>query len=103
MVEIKNRSKRMESVNQEQTSELLEAQAHIWNHVFNFINSMSLKCATELGIPDVIHKHSSPITLLELVDALPGVRQIQSQLRVPSHANPPALRLLCIGRNKFIE
>uniref|UniRef100_A0A2N9GED6 O-methyltransferase C-terminal domain-containing protein n=1 Tax=Fagus sylvatica TaxID=28930 RepID=A0A2N9GED6_FAGSY len=28
---------------------LLDAQAHIWNHIFNFINSMSLKCAIELG------------------------------------------------------
>ncbi|GMY32715.1 trans-resveratrol di-O-methyltransferase-like [Fagus crenata] len=25
---------------------LLDAQAHIWNNIFNFINSMSLKCLT---------------------------------------------------------
>jgi hypothetical protein len=41
----------------EHATELLHAQAHIWNHVFNFINSMSLKSAIELGIPDVIHDH----------------------------------------------
>ncbi|KAI5338467.1 hypothetical protein L3X38_017738 [Prunus dulcis] len=51
--------------------ELLQAQAHIWNHIFSFINSMSLKCAVQLGIPDVIQKHGQPITLSELVSALP--------------------------------
>lgn len=51
--------------------ELLEAQAHVWNHIFNFINSMSLKCAVELGIPDVIYKHGKPMILSELVAALP--------------------------------
>ncbi|PQP92960.1 hypothetical protein Pyn_33736 [Prunus yedoensis var. nudiflora] len=51
--------------------ELLQAQAHIWNHIFSFINSMSLKCAVQLGIPDVIQKHGQPMTLSELVSALP--------------------------------
>ncbi|KAL0413856.1 UNVERIFIED_CONTAM: 8-hydroxyquercetin 8-O-methyltransferase [Sesamum radiatum] len=55
------------------SSERLEAQAHIWNQVFNYINSMSLKFATELGIPDFIHKHGGPITLPELVDVLPSI------------------------------
>ncbi|XP_022874104.1 trans-resveratrol di-O-methyltransferase-like [Olea europaea var. sylvestris] len=57
--------------NGEQSTELLHAQAHIWNQIFNFINSMSLKCAIQLGIPDIIHKHGKPMTLPELVDALP--------------------------------
>ncbi|KAL8509942.1 hypothetical protein ACS0TY_016961 [Phlomoides rotata] len=52
------------------TQELLEAQSHIWNHMFSFIKSMSLKCAIELGIPDVIHNHKKPIKLSELVNAL---------------------------------
>ncbi|CAI9787644.1 unnamed protein product [Fraxinus pennsylvanica] len=55
----------------QQSTELLQAQAHVWNHMFNFVNSMSLKCATQLGIPDIIHRHRKPITLPELVDALP--------------------------------
>ncbi|CAI9754899.1 unnamed protein product [Fraxinus pennsylvanica] len=55
----------------EQSSELLRAQSHVWNHMFNFINSMSLKCAIQLGIPDIILKHGKPMTLLELVDTLP--------------------------------
>ncbi|KAL0302928.1 UNVERIFIED_CONTAM: Trans-resveratrol di-O-methyltransferase [Sesamum radiatum] len=53
------------------TEQLLHAQAHVWNHLFSFINSMSLKCALQLGIPDIIHNHAKPITLSELVDALP--------------------------------
>ncbi|KAK2969385.1 hypothetical protein RJ640_028774 [Escallonia rubra] len=51
--------------------ELLSSQAHIWNHIFNFINSMSLKCAVQLGIPDIIHNHGKPMSLPELVQALP--------------------------------
>ncbi|KAI3465820.1 hypothetical protein Pfo_022483 [Paulownia fortunei] len=53
------------------TRELLDAQAHVWNHIFNFINSMSLKCAIQLCIPDIIHKHGKPMTLSQLVNALP--------------------------------
>ncbi|XP_048232267.1 probable O-methyltransferase 3 [Ricinus communis] len=51
--------------------ELLQAQAHIWNHMFNFINSMSLKSAIQLGIPDAIHSHGRPISLSQLIAALP--------------------------------
>ncbi|CAK9164795.1 unnamed protein product [Ilex paraguariensis] len=61
----------MEFPNGEQSRELLQAQAHIWNQIFNFINSMSLKCAIQLGILEVIHSHGRPMTLSELVDALP--------------------------------
>ncbi|CAI0445124.1 unnamed protein product [Linum tenue] len=51
-------------------AELLQAQTHIYNHTFSFINSMALKSAVELGIADVIHTHGKPITLAELVAAL---------------------------------
>uniref|UniRef100_A0A2P2INP9 Trans-resveratrol di-O-methyltransferase-like n=1 Tax=Rhizophora mucronata TaxID=61149 RepID=A0A2P2INP9_RHIMU len=51
-------------------SELLRAKAHVWNHTLKFINSMSLKCAVELGIPDIIHSHGQPMTLSQLVMAL---------------------------------
>nr|APR63992.1 hypothetical protein [Populus tomentosa] len=61
----------MELISEESASELLQAQAHVWNHIFNFINSMTLKCAVQLGIPDVIQKHGKPMTLSELVSALP--------------------------------
>ncbi|KAL0443924.1 UNVERIFIED_CONTAM: Trans-resveratrol di-O-methyltransferase [Sesamum latifolium] len=52
------------------TQELLDAQSHVWNHLFNFINSMSLKCVIQLGIPDIILKHGKPITLSELTHSL---------------------------------
>ncbi|XP_059663213.1 trans-resveratrol di-O-methyltransferase-like [Cornus florida] len=52
-------------------SELLQAQAHIWNQTFNFISSATLKCAIQLGIPDIIHNHGQPIPLSELLTALP--------------------------------
>nr|GMC76871.1 trans-resveratrol di-O-methyltransferase-like [Ipomoea batatas] len=50
--------------------EIVGAETHIRNHILNFINSCSLKCAVELGIPDVIHRHGGPIRLEELVDTL---------------------------------
>ena len=52
------------------SKELLEAQSHLWSHTFAFINSLSLKSAVELGIPDAVHKHGKPITLTELAKAL---------------------------------
>ena len=52
-------------------NELLQAEAHVWNHIFNFINSMSLKCAIDLGIPDIIQNHGKPMTVTDLVAALP--------------------------------
>ncbi|KAK9936454.1 hypothetical protein M0R45_013296 [Rubus argutus] len=50
--------------------ELFEAQSHLYKHIFNFVSSMSLKCAVRLGIPDIINNHGEPITLHELVTAL---------------------------------
>ncbi|XP_059664346.1 trans-resveratrol di-O-methyltransferase-like [Cornus florida] len=63
--------------NVEVDKELFHSQAHIWNHIFNFINSMSLKCAVQLGIPDIIHKHGQPMTLSELVAVL-NINQAKS-------------------------
>ncbi|GJZ57268.1 trans-resveratrol di-O-methyltransferase-like protein [Tanacetum coccineum] len=51
-------------------NELFEAQAHIYRHIFYYATSMSLKCALELGIPDIIHDHEKPITIQELVSKL---------------------------------
>ncbi|ONK57107.1 uncharacterized protein A4U43_C10F16690 [Asparagus officinalis] len=67
--------------------ELLRAQSHIWNHTFSFINSMSLKCAVELNIPDIIHNHGNSITLSDLSNSLsiprskaPCLRRLMSLL-----------------------
>ncbi|KAK7405017.1 hypothetical protein VNO78_06149 [Psophocarpus tetragonolobus] len=51
--------------------ELLRAQTHVWNHIFKFISSMSLRCAIDLGIPDVIHSYGQPMPLSELIASLP--------------------------------
>ncbi|XP_048328169.2 probable O-methyltransferase 3 [Ziziphus jujuba] len=58
-------------VDEENATELLHAQAHVWNHIFSFINSWSLKCAIQLGIPDTIHSYGKPITLSQLISSLP--------------------------------
>ncbi|XP_042943944.1 trans-resveratrol di-O-methyltransferase-like isoform X2 [Carya illinoinensis] len=50
--------------------EQFQAQSHLYKHVFNYIGSMSLKCAVQLGIPDIIYNHGQPITLPELVSKL---------------------------------
>ncbi|KAJ9136106.1 hypothetical protein P3X46_033217 [Hevea brasiliensis] len=50
--------------------ELFQAQRHIYKHMYHYLESMSLKCAVQLGIPDIIHKHDKPITLPELASAL---------------------------------
>ncbi|PKI69159.1 hypothetical protein CRG98_010426 [Punica granatum] len=69
----------MESTNGEKTSDLRECQAQVlvWNQTLSYINSMSLKCAVELGIPDVIHDHGCPMTLPDLVSAL-GIPQARA-------------------------
>ncbi|XAR49573.1 hypothetical protein NMG60_11032821 [Bertholletia excelsa] len=55
---------------EEKDRELLQSQALVLKHIFNFAYSMSLKCAIQLGIPDIIHKHGRPMTLSELATAL---------------------------------
>ncbi|KAF7803394.1 trans-resveratrol di-O-methyltransferase-like [Senna tora] len=50
--------------------DMFEGQAHLYRLMFNFITSMGLKAAIELGIADVIHNHGQPITISELVLAL---------------------------------
>ncbi|KAI7749345.1 hypothetical protein M8C21_032951 [Ambrosia artemisiifolia] len=55
----------------EHSRQLLQSQAHIWNHIFSYINSMTLKCAIQLQIPDIINRHGAPMLLSELVEALP--------------------------------
>ncbi|WJX58418.1 hypothetical protein P8452_43880 [Trifolium repens] len=61
----------MESQNIEHVgSNLLKAQTHVWNHIFSFINSMSLKCIVDLGIPDIIHNYGKPMPLSKLISSL---------------------------------
>ncbi|KAK7312834.1 hypothetical protein VNO77_37009 [Canavalia gladiata] len=60
----------MESQNEDHTAKLLRAQTHVWNHIFSYINSMSLKCAIDLDILDIIHKYGQPMPLSQLSASL---------------------------------
>ncbi|MCL7040866.1 hypothetical protein MKW94_011007 [Papaver nudicaule] len=50
--------------------ERLKGQAEIWEHMFAFVDSMALKCAVELGIPDIINSHGRPVTMSEIIHSL---------------------------------
>ncbi|KAK1437563.1 hypothetical protein QVD17_03357 [Tagetes erecta] len=41
-------------------------QEEIWNYILGFTHIALVKCAIELGIPDILEKHESPITLDDL-------------------------------------
>lgn len=81
----------MDSINGENSdNELREALGLVWNYSFKYVNSMSLKCAIDLGIPAIIHKEGQPITLSQLVSAL-GVHPnkahcIQRLMRILVHS-----------------
>ncbi|XP_049407575.1 trans-resveratrol di-O-methyltransferase-like [Solanum stenotomum] len=55
----------------DETSEVIATQAHILNHVLNYVISMSIKCAIQLEIPDIIYSHGRAMTLSNLLNALP--------------------------------
>ncbi|XP_074314973.1 trans-resveratrol di-O-methyltransferase-like [Silene latifolia] len=57
-------------ISYDHSEQLLNAQTHIWTHIFSSLNSMALKCAIQLQIPDTIHNHGKPMTLGELANAL---------------------------------
>ncbi|KAK4398081.1 Trans-resveratrol di-O-methyltransferase [Sesamum angolense] len=75
---------------EQSTQEFLDAQSHVWNYIFKFINSISLKCAIELGIPEIIHKHGKPLTLAKLINALPinkaNSRYVYRLMRILVHS-----------------
>ncbi|KAG1334973.1 putative Trans-resveratrol di-O-methyltransferase [Cocos nucifera] len=75
---------------QQQAKHTLQNKAQLWNHALNFIRSMSLKCAIELGIPDVLHSHGKPITLSELATFLsippPKTPALGSLMRLLVHS-----------------
>ncbi|KAK1420416.1 hypothetical protein QVD17_21991 [Tagetes erecta] len=76
---------------QEEANELFEAQAHIYRHALNYVTSMSLGCALELGIPNIIHGYGKPITIQELVLKLnlpiEKTLYLQQLMRLLIHSN----------------
>lgn len=59
----------MGSVEEERAS-LLRGQAQVWDMMFAFADSLSLKAAVELRVPDIIHSHGGPITLSQLASSI---------------------------------
>ncbi|KAJ0797024.1 putative O-methyltransferase domain, plant methyltransferase dimerization [Helianthus annuus] len=76
---------------QGEANELFEAQAHIYKHVLNYATFMSLGCALELGIPDIVHNHGKPITIQELISQLnlpiDKTLHLQRLMQLLSHSN----------------
>ncbi|KAI4322735.1 hypothetical protein L6164_022401 [Bauhinia variegata] len=97
----------MELLKEEHASRLLKAQTHIWNHIFSFINSMSLKCAIDLNIPDIIHNHGKPMPLSELISALPThpskTRCIYRLMRILIHSGFFALAKIADENDQLEE
>ncbi|XP_055809329.1 trans-resveratrol di-O-methyltransferase-like [Solanum dulcamara] len=52
-------------------SELLQAETQSWNQLYFFIEHVTLKCALQLDIPNVITKHGKPMTISKLMASLP--------------------------------
>ncbi|CAN4116760.1 unnamed protein product [Withania somnifera] len=61
----------MSGVESFSTTELVKAHAQVWNHMYNFISSSTVKCAVELDIPDVLFKHGKPMCLSDISAQLP--------------------------------
>ncbi|GJZ59425.1 caffeate O-methyltransferase family protein [Tanacetum coccineum] len=46
------------------------AQQEIWKYILGFTPMAVIKCAIELGIPDILENHETPMTLAELASKL---------------------------------
>ena len=80
--------------NQDQgAKELFQGQAQLYKLMFNHLSSMSLKCAIELSIADIIHSHGRAITLSELVLAL-DIQPTKNDCSIQAHALVSSLGLL---------
>jgi len=71
-------------------NEIFEGQVHLYKHLHDHaVDGMSIKWMIELGIPDIMHNHDQPITLIELVSILQipqtKVRGVKSLLRYLAH------------------
>ncbi|KAF3455774.1 hypothetical protein FNV43_RR00416 [Rhamnella rubrinervis] len=55
----------------EANQSVLRGQAEIWKYMFSFVDSMALRCAVDFRIADIIHSHSGPITLSQIVSSFP--------------------------------
>ncbi|XP_050206521.1 xanthohumol 4-O-methyltransferase-like [Mercurialis annua] len=58
----------MEQLSQAEAS--IRGQAQVWQHMLAFADSMALKCAVELRIPDIIQSHGNPISLSQIASSI---------------------------------
>nr|GLL28878.1 trans-resveratrol di-O-methyltransferase-like isoform X3 [Ipomoea trifida] len=73
---------------------MFRAQAHIYKHAYNYVNSMVLATAIHLNIPDIIHSHGKPITIPNLVSAL----------KLPPHKSNAIFRIMrLLTHNGFFD
>ncbi|KAL8152847.1 hypothetical protein V2J09_010607 [Rumex salicifolius] len=56
----------MEGKAEQEIAGTLQGQKELVNLNLAFIESMALKCIIELGIPDIIHSHGSPMSLSQI-------------------------------------
>lgn len=38
-------------------NQLIQAEAQSWDYISSYLRPLCIKCAIELGIPDIIHKN----------------------------------------------
>ncbi|GJM93101.1 hypothetical protein PR202_ga09627 [Eleusine coracana subsp. coracana] len=67
-------------------AELMQAQAELWNHVFAYTRSTSLRCGVELGVPDAVHRLGGAATAPSLVAELGLPPSRAPYLRLLAHA-----------------
>ncbi|KAF5185457.1 O-methyltransferase [Thalictrum thalictroides] len=48
----------------------VQSQADMWELIFAFGDFMVLKCSMKLGIPDIVNKHGSPITISQIAEKI---------------------------------
>ncbi|XP_038704877.1 (R,S)-reticuline 7-O-methyltransferase-like [Tripterygium wilfordii] len=54
--------------------ELVIGQAEVWQLMHGYVDSMVIKRAVELGIPDIIHRNGGPISLSQLASGIDAPR-----------------------------
>lgn len=47
-----------------------QGQAEVWKLMFAYKDTLAVRCAVELRIPDIIHSHGSPMTLSEIASQI---------------------------------
>ncbi|XP_058072492.1 (RS)-norcoclaurine 6-O-methyltransferase-like [Magnolia sinica] len=54
----------------EEIQKKMEGQVQLWKHIKGFIDSAALRCAVQIGLADIIHKHGEPVTIDQIAAAL---------------------------------